>query len=287
MAKVDVLQQWRKRTCVLATMHHKEKVIAPLFQEALAVSVVVPNNFNTDTFGTFTRDIKRHGNQLQTARAKAEAAMKLCGYDLALASEGSFGTHPTVPFLHSNLELVLLIDAKNNLEIAGHARSSRIRAQGKTVQSTTEALSVAHSWGFPQQGIIVRTSEKSNRNIYKDITTIVDLEKVSTRLLSRLFTKSIFLETDMRAHRCPARRETIKEATLDLIKNCQSLCPQCHTPGFVVTDVIKGLPCNHCGLPTEGAVALTFACQKCNFTENKPASDNKTADPSQCQWCNP
>jgi hypothetical protein len=62
------------RVGVLATMHQKERVIAPLLERELGIKVVVPQNFDTDAFGTFTREIKRPGDQLQAARLKAQKA---------------------------------------------------------------------------------------------------------------------------------------------------------------------------------------------------------------------
>lgn len=287
MKPLEILEDWRNRTCVLATMHNKEKVISPIFSEKLGVQILVPIDFNTDHFGTFTRDRVRSGNQLEAARSKALSAMKHTGLDLALASEGSFGSHPNIPFLPSNLEIVLLLDKKNGLEIVGHNRTSGIKVCSKEVHTPEEAVLVAQSWGFPEQGVIVRLSEKSNRSIHKEIVTIQELRKITKKLLSGWFAKSIFLETDMRAHCCPKRMESIKEATLDLVKNCLSLCPQCSTPGFVVTGAIKGLPCNGCGLPTELVMELIYSCQKCLHSENKSLESNTTADPGQCERCNP
>jgi hypothetical protein len=65
------------RVAVLATMHQKERVIAPILEENLGIKVIVPENFNTDAFGTFTREIKRPGNQIEVARLKAEKALEL------------------------------------------------------------------------------------------------------------------------------------------------------------------------------------------------------------------
>ena len=287
MEKPDILSEWKLRQCILATMHNKESVIAPQLEAGLSIKVTVPRNFDTDRFGTFTREIKRIENQLDTARMKARAGMKLTGSDLGIASEGSFGSHPKMPFISSNLEIVVIIDKRNDLEIIGHYRSSSVRVQGQTVHTPEEAVSVARSWGFPKQGVIVRLSEKSNRYIYKDIKTFAKLEEVSKHLLSKWFVSSIFLETDMRAHHCPLRMESIKMATLDLIKNCKSLCPKCDTPGFVITDTVKGLPCNHCNLPTDLVKEIIRSCQKCNFQENKTATDRTYAEPGECQRCNP
>lgn len=287
MKQSDILEDWKNRACVLATMHSKEKVISPIFFEELEMRPIVPKDFNTDRFGTFTRDTPRAGNQLEAARNKALAAMEHTGMDLALASEGSFGSHPSIPFLPSNLEIVVLLDKKNGLEIVGRHRTSGIKVSGQEVCTSAEALSVAQTWGFPNQGVIVRLSEKSNRYIHKEITTVAELEQISKKLLSGLFTKSIFIETDMRAHRCPTRLKSIEEATRDLVKNCLSLCLKCRTPGFVVTEAIKGLPCRGCGLPTELAAELIYSCQKCHYTESRILAGTEMADPGQCERCNP
>jgi len=287
MKQSEILNDWKHRTCALATMHGKETVISPIVSQELGMTITVPANFNTDYFGTFTRDIARTGDQREAARMKALAAMDLTELDLAIASEGSFGAHPHIPFVSSNLELVLLLDKKNGLEIIGHHRSSNVKVQNQKVYTSGEAVVTAESWGFPIQGIIIRQSEKNNRGIYKEIRTIDELKKISETLLSGWFTKSIFLETDMRAHRCPPRMESIRAATLDLVKNCLSVCPQCAIPGFVIIDVVKGLPCSHCGLPTDIPIESIYSCQKCEHREHKRIKDETLADPGQCAYCNP
>lgn len=287
MSASDILNNWKNRHCVLATMHNKESVISPQLEQGLGITVTVPNDFNTDRFGTFTREIQRTGNQLEAARKKALAAMELTGFDLGIASEGSFGAHPSTPFLSSNLEIVVLIDSRNDLEIVGHYRSGDVCVRGQGAKTPEEAKTIAHSWGFPDQGVIVRLSEKSNRNICKNIKTVDELEEISKDLLSKWFVRSIFLETDMRAHRCPRRMESIKMATLDLIKNCKSVCPKCITPGFVITDTVKGLFCSHCNLPTDLVKETTHSCQKCQYKESRPVADKTYAEPGECEWCNP
>lgn len=287
MEKVDILDSWRGKSCALATMHGKEAAIKDLVEAELGVSIVVPTDFDTDKFGTFTREIKRDGNQLEAARRKALAAIAETGFELAIASEGSFGAHPTLPFVSSNLELVLLVDTKNNIEIAGHYRSSDINPQGQEVHSVEEVTSVAKKWNFPAQGIILRLSKNSPRKIFKDIRTEQELEAVAKKLLGGFLVKSIYMEMDLRAHRCPARMQNIKAATEDLIKNCRSLCPECQTPGFVVVKVIPGLPCEQCHLPTELPKEIVYSCHKCHLEETRPASGTKLAEAGQCQWCNP
>jgi len=287
MKPSKILEDWKNRPCVLATMHGKELVLAPVLTAGLGISTSVPENFDTDRFGAFTREVARMGNQLEAARNKAYAAMEHTGMDLAVASEGSFGSHPSMPFVSSNLEIVLLLDKKHGIEVVGHYRASGVRVHAQAVATPEEAVRVAQSWGFPEQGVIVRRSAKSTRHLYKDIRTVDELRQVCAGLLTGWFGKSIFMETDMRAHRCPARMDSIKAATDELVKNCLCLCPQCQIPGFVVTEVIPGLPCSDCGLPTERATKLVYTCQSCHYSERKAIDGPATADPGQCEYCNP
>jgi len=280
------MNYFKGRKAVLATMHGKEKVIAPLLKE-LDIEVVVPLALNTDLFGTFTRDIKRAGNQLEAARAKAKVALAITGLDLAIASEGSFGSHPAIPWVQSNLELVLLVDKENDIEIRGHARSSETNANGIYVSSFAEAKKIVKEWGFPKHGLVVRNSENGN-TIYKGITTYEELENRIQQLLGIIFRKKVFIETDLRAHMNPTRMKNIGIATEDLLKNMKSFCPKCQCPGFVVIDAKKGLPCGGCGLATDMICSYIYGCQKCKYEEKRLRPDTmKATDPGQCNYCNP
>jgi len=105
---------------LLATMHGKERVIAPLAARFLGLSVDVAPGLDTDAFGTFSRDVARAGSPLDAARAKIAAAFALAAdVEVALASEGSFGPHPHVPFAALGRELVMLIDRESGLELVG------------------------------------------------------------------------------------------------------------------------------------------------------------------------
>ncbi len=273
---------------MIASMHKKEVVIAPLLTAQLGVEIIVPQDFDSDRFGTFTREIKRAGNQLEAARAKALAAMTSVGVDLGVASEGSFGVHPSLPFVASGLELVLLLDQKNGYEVCGYSRGQETNFGSQYVKSVDQALAFARKIGFPEHGLILRKSENDNSEIYKEIVTEADLVQKVETMLGRLFTKRVFLETDMRAHRNPTRMAGIKKATEDLLTNLQSLCPQCQTPGFVVVDTERDLPCAQCGRPTELPHTDLYQCQVCQYSEKRPVTKYGTAADSQyCQYCNP
>ena len=106
---------------VLVTMHGKERVVAPLLLRALGLRVRLTPGIDTDLFGTFSRDIERTGSQLDAARAKIAAAFEISpGERVAVASEGSFGPHPQIPFMPLAHESVVMKDRVSGLELIGH-----------------------------------------------------------------------------------------------------------------------------------------------------------------------
>ncbi len=279
---------FKDRKIVVATMHAKEKVIAPLLETYLAAIVVVPKKFDSDQFGTFTRDITRDGNQLEAARKKVYAAMEQEGVDLGVSSEGSFGPHPSIMFAQSDFELVLLVDKKNNLEIIGQYRTTETNMAAQYVESVNDALDFAKRVGFPEHGVILRNNEKGRFGIHKNIQTEEMLIETMHTMLSGIFTKRVFIETDMRANRNPTRMKAIQKATEDLIKNSTSLCPQCRTPGFVSVDCEKGLECSRCHLSTDLPINDVYQCSVCNYSKKRLVTKyGEKADPQYCGYCNP
>ena len=286
--KISILKKlFANRKIVIATMHGKETVIGPILKDSLELKHITLLDFNTDKYGTFTGEVKRYGNQLEAARKKAYKAMELANTDLAIASEGSFDAHPSIPFIQSNLELVLFVDKKNNLEIVGHYRTSDTNIDAKYIKSIDEALAFADSVGFPRHGVIVRKNKNIKYGIHKNINTKEDLILIVGKILKGFFTKKIYIETDMRAYKNPTRMKAIEQATLDLIKNINLICPKCETPGFVVNDIKKGLQCASCSLPTEIPTHEISLCKKCNHQEIKEVKKyGKFADPMYCDYCN-
>ena len=61
---------YHKTVAVLATMHGKERVIAPILEQGLGLRVALALGLDTDRFGTFSREVERTGSQLDAARAK-------------------------------------------------------------------------------------------------------------------------------------------------------------------------------------------------------------------------
>lgn len=276
------------RTLVVATMHGKERVIAPLLEEQLGVRCVVPPDFDSDRYGTFTREVARAGDQLEAARSKAHAAMDLVGADLAVASEGSFGPDPLIPFVRSDLELVLLCDARLGHEVRGVHRSAETNLAGAWVTSCAQALEFAERAGFPSHGVIPRLDDTSASGIHKSVRERGALSDAVRALLEQAPAGRVYLETDMRAHRNPTRMRVIERATEALLENIAATCPTCAAPGFVVTELEAGLPCAWCDSPTDLPLAELRRCAACGDSAREPVTRyGVAADPGNCAWCNP
>ncbi len=281
---------FQQRTAVLATMHHKERVMAPILQQALGLQVIIPPDFDTDRFGTFTRDVRRTGSQIDAARAKAMMALQQTGLTMAIASEGSFGAHPQVPLIPCDRELVLLIDQDHQLELVGEMLTTETNYAQATVHSWKEALDFAETTGFPSHGLVVfvETSSSLTPRIIKGIQALDQLQDAVKLALERSPHHTVKLETDMRALCNPTRMRAIAQATDDLVRKLNQLCPQCNYPGFDVVQHRPGLPCSLCHSPTQLTLTAIYRCQACGYqSEARFPNGHVTADPGHCWVCNP
>lgn len=273
------------RCMVIATMHQKEKIIEPLLKSALNTSVVVPEDLDTDIFGTFSGEIERISDPLTTARNKCMAALEKTGLDLAVASEGSFGPHPMIPFIHADTELLLLVDRKNNIEIQAVEISSETNFNSMEFHSYLELKEFAQKVSFPSHALILKAAG-SPAQIVKGIKDWKTLEVEYDKL--KTVHERLIAETDMRAMNNPTRMKVIENATHRLIEKIRQHCPSCAYPGYSVTKIISGLPCENCGMPTRTARFFINECTYCNHTTEKEFPEGKQSeDPMYCNFCNP
>ncbi len=280
---------FNNRIAVLATMHKKERVIAPLFDRELSIKVTVPQ-LDTDKFGSFTREIERSGSQIEAARLKAQQALSLTGESLGVASEGSFAPHPSLPYIPCNREIVILIDKENDLEIIGEELSTDTNHSHLKVSDIQQAIDFAEKVGFPEHGLVVMLNDypENSDEIIKGINTQETLIAAVNNSLTKSPNRKVHLETDMRAMYNPTRMKNIEKATYNLIAKINCLCPKCSTPGFDIIQRIPGLPCEWCSAPTSLTSSAIYKCQKCNFRKEQLFPDGKQfANPAQCMYCNP
>lgn len=282
----NIKELFAGRKLVIATMHGKELVLAPLLTEALGVEIVLPDALNTDAFGTFTGEVERTLSPIDAAVVKCKTAMEQTGYDLAVANEGSFGPHPFIGFVSSDEELVVLVDAKHQLQIAAKGLSTETNFDGKKCSSFAQVKAFAEQVHFPTHGLIIRKEKESTLPIIKGITDWDVLEKEASTFIQAY--GHLFVETDMRAMYNPTRMKVIETAAKKLIIKIFSSCTQCHAPGYDVVDYVSGLPCSNCGTPTRSTLAHLYKCSNCNFEEKKMFPYGKeTEDPMYCDVCNP
>lgn len=273
------------RSLIIGTMHDKEKVIAPLIESSIGVKCIIPIEFNTDQLGTFSGEIERALDPVETVRKKCLMAMDAMEFDLGIASEGSFGPHPTIPFLQADDEWLIFIDRKNNVEILVRELSFETNYQGREVVAGVELDEFLDRVKFPQHAVMIRSLETPNEWI-KGIRNREDLNKAINKL--NIVNARFWIETDMRAMHNPTRMGVIEKAAKKLAKAILSTCPSCSMPGFVVSSDTRGLPCELCGLPTQSVLSHVYTCKYCQFEKeiNFPFGKQKE-DPMYCQRCNP
>ncbi len=277
---------FKNRKLIIATKHKKELVIAPILEEHLGVDCFTDPSFDTDTLGTFSGEVERINDPLKTARLKCIKAMEINNCDLGVASEGSFGPHPTMHFASADDELLIFIDKKHKLEIVVRELSTETNFNGKTIHNEKDLLRFAELVKFPSHGIILKKSNSDTKDLIKDINTLPQLKQAYESIYQKY--GNVYAETDMRAMYNPMRMHVIEIATKKLVDKILSLCPNCNTPGFGITDIKKGLPCDLCSLPTQSTLSAIYTCKQCHLEKEEfYPNDKKTEDPMYCDFCNP
>lgn len=277
------------RVAALATMHGKERVIAPPFLTLTGLRVVATTNVDTDALGSFAGDIPRIGPMGEVAARKARLGMESLKTALGLASEGTFGPHPASPFVTAGMELLKFIDAERGIEISESLLTTRIVFASTTFRPGDDLRRFLELSCFPAHGLIARCKTRDGCiKIVKDIEGFNALDEAIDRLARISPDGSVLLSSDMRAHRNPTRMECIGELATRLATRVSVMCPACGCPGFGKRTVVEGLPCRECGLPTRSAKAERLACVACDYAETRASAHGKAAeDPMFCDICNP
>ncbi len=272
------------KIAVLPTLHEKDSVIAPIFQSGLGIQVQVAS-IDTDQFGTFAGEIPRTMSQLDTAIAKARAAIASTGIPLAIASEGTIGPNPLIPIASSDLETIVFIDSERDLIIHESFRSSEIVTVRKTLQPGQNLDELLAKADFPNHALIARTETpaafqavKGIRDFDKLVQAIQDLSKDSG---------SVIVESDLRASFSPSRMQNIANCAKLLAERIATTCPQCQTPGWGKIAPVFGLPCQDCGQKVESAVAADqLGCVSCDYVQTVERA-GAYAESRFCDSCNP
>jgi hypothetical protein len=272
----------------LATKHGKELVVAPAIQAVCNASIVVAE-VDTDQLGTFSGEVPRQGTPREVVQKKARMGMLKVNLPYGIATEGSFGPHPSLPFLPYHEEVVVFIDDEIGITLFETLGTDTTNFQSSIVSNAKELDEFASRVKFPEHGVIIRPyGTPRNVSLSKGITSQTSLEEAfhSARLMSN--EGKVLIETDMRAHLNPTRMSNIAKLAERLAKRLVTPCPKCGSPGWGATKVARGLPCCDCGSPTDLPCGEVFTCTKCRFEEVR-AIQNATEVMSSmyCSLCNP
>jgi hypothetical protein len=269
---------------VLTTKHGKGLQIAPAFSQHLKMKVE-EFEVDTDQLGTFSGEIERIGSAREVVIKKAELGILKSGCPIGIASEGSIGADPIIPFINSDIELMAFIDQERSLTIVESLRSTEIMAHTLVISKETELESFLLKAGFPKHKLIIRSQDKPVSFCVKGISNKQELDLAISSGFKDF--SELVIENDLRAHCSPSRQKNISALAEKLALRLSNLCPECHTPGWGLISHRKGLPCQECGEISESALAQEIqGCGHCDFT--KPGKTlAESIDPAQCQLCNP
>lgn len=276
---------YRGRWAAIATMHGKERAIAPVLCGWFDMALTTVPGVDTDAFGTFTGEVPRQGTMLDAARAKAQLAIARTGASIGIGSEGAFGPDPELPLMASGRELLVLREAATGHEIVV-MRRTRTNFDYVTVGPGDPIDAFLGRIGFPDHAVVVRADRPDGLPATKGLTRH---EEVAASLQAVFETNGrARIETDMRAHLNPSRMGSIARLARALAARTARCCPSCGLPGFGITGVERGLPCRDCGAPTRRIRAEVHACASCGYwTLRKQRASTFRAEPSCCDSCNP
>jgi len=288
---------YNNQKILLATKHHKESVIAPVFKKILGAEIIVPQDFDTDQFGTFSFEIPRELTAYQTAVKKAKTAVEDYGASLVISSEGSFGPHPDYFWMTANIEIMVFLDLSCSVEISEYLISTETNHDelwiNRDYKKSPDYEKFLKKVFFPSHGLMVHgpLGQGQNQNsqdlfFAKGVTDLKTLEqKIS---LGFDCYEALCLKTDMRAMMNPSRMKVIGHLAEKLAQRINCLCQQCHTPGFGKRSSSGYLNCESCDEPSLLYQYQVQSCIACDYKILVPRPDGLVKAPiNHCQFCNP
>jgi hypothetical protein len=273
-----------KKQILMASKHQKERVVAPIFKKYLGCHLLA-SDLDTDQFGTFTGEVARLKDALSTCKDKAILAAKHSNYPYAVASEGSFGPHPQMPFFAYAQEWMVFVDLDLGLCIQEEWRTQETNYQTKLIEPKTDIQEFLKQTGFPSHALCLQTA-----NLKTVLAKGIQTEEELFHCLEQGFKQEnqLLLSTDMRAMMNPTRMQVIEKLAEKLALRILSLCPACQTPGYGQQGWAGYLNCRQCDWSSNVPAFEVWACMKCNYQEQKTRQDGKVSlEPQYCQFCNP
>lgn len=281
----------------LATMHGKASAIAPAMASHLGLEIVTPVGIDTDALGTFTGETPRIGTMREVAIRKARLGMRASGLNIGIASEGSFGPHPVIPFLHVGMELMVFVDDARNRIITESLVAEQANYDVATAADISELDAFLGRVRFPTHGLIVRPNQTDSPwwklhpelvRTCKGVATRDSLAYAISEAARVSEDRRAQVMTDMRAHMNPTRMKTISDLAARLARRVATECPACGTPGFGRIAFSAGIPCAVCGTESIVPGGDLMGCATCDCElETRHIPVREYAEAGECPRCNP
>jgi hypothetical protein len=274
---------WRGASAAIATKHGKHRQFGPPFHQMTGVDVTLAA-VDTDRLGTFSGEVPREGSPLDSGRRKAQWAIDHSGARIGLGSEGSFGPHPDTPFLVVGLELVVCLDARDDLEVVERIMSVDTNFRHLDLTALPLPQGFLDAVGFPAHALVVAPPDEWEP-MFKGLQDLAAVEDAVVRCLE--VGGVARLQADMRAHLNPTRQRELTGLAERLARRLCQFCPACSAPGWGLVDVERGLPCEWCAYPTPLVAAEVFGCARRGCNEQRRHPRTTLASAGRCPMCNP
>ena len=270
----------------LASIHAKELAIGPPFRRLLHADVVVAPQIDTDSLGTFSGEIPRNDELIQTAIVKAEMAFTTLDVECAIASEGSYGPIDRVPLNAGGVEIMAFVDRKRGVRIVETLLTHRTNWRMWRFRPGDPLVPIAaKAMRFPEYGVFVMKNSDYGQPV-KGLETVDEVVAAVDREAKRSDDGLALMIADMRAHRNPTRMKVLRALGWKLAKRLAHVCPKCGAPGFGHIDSRRGLPCGGCGQPTHYVHFEVDGCNVCGHAVARPRKDGLEVAPKlACQPC--
>jgi hypothetical protein len=229
------------------------------------------------------------GTPSEVARRKARLGMMAANLPLGLASEGSFGPHPALPFVSADFEVLVFVDDAEGFSVTEEIVTPETNYAREECSNLQEVVAFANRAGFPSHGLIVRPVGNSDPGtIRKGIISDEELARTTAEAIAASPEGRVSVETDMRAHMNPTRMRVLRRLGVKLVKRLRTHCPRCDCPGFGYAGSEPGLPCADCAEPTPMTLREIHTCPRCAERRYQRRADGQTAaSPQYCSFCNP
>ncbi len=288
---------YRGAKAALATMHGKASVIGPAMASHLGLEIVTPTGIDIDVLGTFTGETPRIGTMRDVAVRKARLGMRASRLPIGIASEGSFGPHPAIPFLHVGMELMVFVDDERDLVISESLVAEQTNHNVTTASDISELDAFLGRVLFPTHGLVVRPNRTDSSwwrlhpelvRVCKGIVTRDALAQAVGEAACASEDRRAQVMTDMRAHMNPIRMNTISDLATRLARRVATECPACDAPGFGRIALSAGIPCAVCGTESIVPRGDLMGCATCDCKlEKRQLPVREYAEAGECPRCNP